>query len=68
MARAVVVMNFTVGYDGKPTQVMVLKSPGKAFSDEAIRLLVEGPDWRPAEMDGLKIDQATRIRIVFKKD
>jgi hypothetical protein len=68
LARAVVVLNFVVGYDGRPTQVLVLKSPGKAFSDEAIRLLMEGPDWQPAEMDGMKIEQATRIRIVFKKD
>ena len=68
LARAVVVLNFVVGYDGRPTQVLVLKSPGKAFSDEAIRLLMEGPDWQPAEMDGIKIEQAMRIRIVFKKD
>jgi len=57
-----------VGYDGRPTQVLVLKSTGKAFSDEAIRLLLEGPDWQPAEVEGIKIEQATRIRIVFKKD
>jgi len=68
LTRAVVVLNFVVGYDGRPTQVVVLKSMGKAFSDEASRLLLEGPDWQPAEVDGVKIEQATRIRIVFKKD
>jgi hypothetical protein len=68
LGRGIVVLNFVVGYDGRPTQVLVLKSPGKAFSDEAIRLLMKGPDWQPAEMDGVKIEQATRIRIVFKKD
>ena len=67
LTKAVVVLNFVVGYDGRPTQVLVLKSTGKAFSDEAIRLLLEGPDWQPAEVEGVKIEQATRIRIVFKK-
>jgi len=68
LTRAVVVLNFVVGYDGRPTQVEVLKSPDKVFSDEAIRLLLEGPDWQPAEVEGVKIEQATRIRIVFNKD
>lgn len=68
LTRAVVVLNFVIGYDGRPAEVLILKSPGKVFSDEAIRLLMEGPDWQPAEEDGLIIKQDTRIRIVFKKD
>jgi len=68
LTRAVVVLNFVAGYDGRPAQVLVLKSPAKVFSDEAIRLLVEGPDWKPAEVNGAIIEQVTRIRIVFKKD
>ncbi len=68
LTRAVVVLNFVVGHDGKPGQINVLKSPGKAFSDEAIRLLIVGPDWEPAEKDGQYYDQHNRIRIVFKKE
>lgn len=68
LIRAVVVLNFVVGYDGRPAQVLILKSPGKTFSDEAIRLLMEGPDWQPAEVNGVKTEEVTRIRIVFKKD
>jgi outer membrane biosynthesis protein TonB len=68
LTKGVVVLNFVVGYDGRPAQFSVLKSPGKAFSDEAIRLLLEGPDWQPAEVGGVKIEEGTRIRIVFKKD
>jgi outer membrane biosynthesis protein TonB len=67
LTRAVVVLNFMVGSDGRPTEVFVLKSPGKAFSDEAIRLLTDGPDWQPAESEGAQIEQGTRIRIIFKK-
>ncbi len=68
LTRAVVVLNFVVGSDGRPTQVFVLKSPGKAFSDEAIRLLMDGPDWKPAEKDGKFYQEHNRIRIVFKKE
>ena len=68
LTRAVVVLNFVIGYDGRPAEILVLKSPGKVFSDEAIRLLMEGPDWQPAEADGLITDQDTRIRILFKND
>jgi TonB family protein len=68
MTRAVVVLNFVVGSDGRPTQVFVLKSPGKAFSDEAIRLLMDGPDWEPAEKNGKYYQEPNRIRIVFKKE
>ncbi len=68
MTRAVVVLNFVVGSDGRPTQVFVLKSPGKAFSDEAIRLLMDGPDWKPAEKNGKYYQEPNRIRIVFKKE
>ena len=68
LTKAVVVLNFDVGLDGRPTHVIVLKSPGKAFSDEAIRLLRDGPDWQPAEAEGAQIEQGTRIRIIFKKE
>ena len=67
-SRAVVVLNFVVGLDGRPKQVFVLKSPGEAFSAEAMRLLKEGTDWQPAEIAGNKVEQPARIRIVFKKD
>jgi hypothetical protein len=67
LTRAVVVLNFVVGIDGRPAQVSVLKSPGKAFSDEAIRLLLHGPDWEPAEKDGKYYQELNRVRIVFQK-
>jgi hypothetical protein len=68
LTRAVVVLTFVVGYDGKPGKVFVLKSPGKVFSEEAIRLLMEGPDWEPAEMDGKYSELPNRIRMVINKE
>jgi TonB family protein len=66
--REVVVLNFIVAENGRPKNITVLKSPGRSFSDEAIRLLVSGPDWFPARRDGKIIEAETMIRIVFKRD
>jgi hypothetical protein len=65
--RNVVVLNFVIAENGRPKNISVLKSPGKSFSDEAIRLLVSGPDWYPAKRNGKIIEEGTMIRIVFKK-
>ena len=64
--RVVVVLSFIVGVNGKIDSIKIMRSPGKIFSDEAIRLIKEGPDWKPAEENGKVIDDEVRIRIVFK--
>jgi CarboxypepD_reg-like domain/Gram-negative bacterial TonB protein C-terminal len=66
--RAVVVLNFIVAENGRPKNITVLKSPGRSFSDEAIRLLVSGPDWYPARHKGEITETETMIRIVFKRE
>jgi outer membrane biosynthesis protein TonB len=64
--RVVVVLSFNVDKTGRPDSIKVVKSLDKAFSDEAIRLLREGPAWKPAMENGeIKRDEA-RIRIIFK--
>jgi TonB family protein len=64
--RAVVVISFTVKTSGVLENLRIIRSPGKEFSDEALRLIKEGPAWIPAEEDNRKIDDEVRIRIVFK--
>jgi TonB family protein len=64
--KAVVIINFTVTKTGEIEEIKVLRSPGIEFSDEAIRLVKEGPQWKPAERDGARIDDEIRLRIVFK--
>jgi TonB family protein len=64
--RAVVVLSFTVKNTGVIDSIKVIRSPGQEFSDEAIRLIKEGPAWKPAEENGQTIDDEVRIRIVFK--
>jgi hypothetical protein len=67
LEKAVVILNFTVSFNGKPTGIRVIRSPAQAFSDEAIRLLMEGPEWKPAEQDGRAFETGKRVRIVFRK-
>jgi len=43
-----------------------VRSPGRIFSEEAIRLLKEGPEWKPAISNGKTTEDKIRIRIVFK--
>ncbi len=63
---AVVVLTAIVKSTGVIDSIKVENSPGKEFSDEAIRLIREGPSWKPAENNGIKIDDEIRIRIIFK--
>ena len=64
--RVVVVINFTVLFDGNVDSIKIIRSPGKQFSDEAIRLIKSGPKWRPAEENGKVVEDEVRMRIVFK--
>ena len=64
--KAVVVLNFIVHTDGSIDSIKIIKSPGKQFSEEAVRLLRSGPAWRPAEADGKPVEDEVRLRIVFR--
>lgn len=64
--KVVVVLRFAVEKRGKPDSISVVRSPGKPFSDEAIRLLREGPEWIPAEENGVPKREEVSVRIVFK--
>jgi outer membrane biosynthesis protein TonB len=64
--RVVVVLNFLVKTDGSIDSIKIVRSPGKLFSDEAIRVLKSGPSWKPALENGRAVEEEVRIRIVFK--
>jgi hypothetical protein len=65
--RAVVILRFTVKPSGDLTSIIPLRSPGEPFTQEAIRLIKEGPSWNPAFNDDGKIEEIVQLRIVFKK-
>ena len=62
----VVVVSFKVQTDSTTTGIKIITSPGKAWSREAIRLIKEGPAWKPAEKYGKIIEDEVMVRIVFK--
>ncbi|MCU0473227.1 MAG: energy transducer TonB [Bacteroidales bacterium] len=64
--RAVVVMSFSVMSSGVIQNIKIIKSQGQEFSDEAVRLIKEGPRWKPAEDNGEKINDEVRMRIIFR--
>ncbi len=65
ISRTTVTLNFLVRIDGKPDSIIVVKSEGEEFSAEAIRLLKEGPLWKPAVRDGNKVTEATQVKILL---
>lgn len=64
--NAVVVISFKVLSTGAIDSLQVISSPGNEFSEEAMRLIREGPSWTPAEVNGEKTDEDISLRIVFK--
>ena len=65
--RVVVILRFTVTSAGEITDIVPLRSKGEPFTQEAIRLIKEGPSWNPATDENGHIEEIVRIRIVFKK-
>jgi hypothetical protein len=64
--RVVVVAGFIVRKNGETDSIRIIRSPAEIFSNEAIRLIREGPAWKPGEQDGKPVDDEVRVRIVFK--
>jgi TonB family protein len=65
--KGVVVLTFHVEADGTLSNIQTLRSPGEPFTEEAIRLLKEGPAWKPARNESGPADEVVRMRIIFKK-
>ena len=65
--REVVVLKFTVMKDGTISKFETLRSPGDLFTEEALRLLQEGPVWNPARDESGITEDVVRMRIVFKR-
>jgi hypothetical protein len=63
--KAVVVLSFLVRISGEIDSIRIIRSPGKEFSDEAIRVIKSGPAWKPAEENGNPVEEDVRLRIVF---
>ena len=65
--REIVVLKFTVTSSASISDIIPLRSPGDDYTEEAKRLLLQGPKWKPSILNGVQMDEQVRIRIVFKK-
>jgi hypothetical protein len=63
--QQIVTVIFRVHPDNSVTDITIVSSPGKNYSREAVRLIKEGPAWKPAEEDNIKIVDEVKISIVF---
>jgi hypothetical protein len=64
--RQVVVVTFRVAADSTLYDLKAERTPGDLFTEEAFRLLREGPRWIPAMKNNEIVDEEIRISIVFK--
>jgi len=64
--RVVVRLELIVEDDGTIGEIKITKSPEKVFSDEAMRLVKEGPAWLPALKEGQAVRDTIDLEIIFK--
>lgn len=64
--KIVVVLSFLVRYSGEIDSIRIIKSPAKAYSDEAIRVVKSGPAWKSAINNGNPVEESVRLRVVFR--
>ncbi|RDV12010.1 hypothetical protein DXT99_23050 [Pontibacter diazotrophicus] len=65
--RGKVVVGFTVAATGEISEVKVLKSLCPACDAEAIRIIEEGPAWKPATQAGTPVQQQVKVSIPFRQ-
>jgi len=65
--KGVVVLKFNIEANGSISNIQTLRSPGELFTREAIRLLEQGPAWKPARNESGATEEVVRMRVVFKK-
>ena len=61
-----VILEFTVSTDGNISNIEVVTGLGFGCDEEAIRLIQEGPKWRPAIRNGTETEEKVRVAVRFK--
>ena len=57
----------TIHKDSQIRRVDIVSSPGEEYSKEAIRLLLEGPEWQAKTVNGEPETSEVIMRIKFRK-
>ena len=63
-----VYVKFVIKSDGKIDNINIIKSVGPELDNEAIRVVQNMPNWRPAEQNGKPVSVYYNLPIVFKLD
>lgn len=61
-----IILKLIIEEDGSIGKIEIQESPDKQFSDEAIRLVWEGPAWQPAMKEGQAVRDTLNLKIIFK--
>jgi periplasmic protein TonB len=61
-----VYIQFVVDKDGSVTDVQLLKGIGSGCDEEAIRVIMEGPKWKPGRQRAIPVKSRMRLPIIFK--
>lgn len=64
--KGTVKLKFTVERNGSISNMEVLKSMGKDFDQEAIRLITNGPSWEPAKENDSTVVKEVKVKIRFR--
>jgi protein TonB len=60
-----VVIQFVVETDGSLSNISIISSPTKEFSDEGLRLISLSPKWKPGSQDGALVRVLYRAPVNF---
>jgi len=64
--RVVVRLELIIEDNGTIEEIKITENPAKVFSDEAIRLVKEGPVWLPALKEGQAVRDTIVLKVIFK--
>lgn len=62
-----VVLQFMVNPDSTITDIVVLQGPQSGLREEAVRLLQQGPKWKPAQESGKAIRAQATLEVTFRQ-
>lgn len=64
--QGVVRVQFLVDKAGNISEVMALNDPGGSLAEESVRIIANGPKWRPAEQNGKRVIYRHIQALTFK--
>ena len=61
-----VLVDFTIGADGKVRDVKVVRSANELLDEEAVRIISASPDWKPGRVRGRRVSAGLSLYVEFR--